>query len=827
MAKVFLSHSSYDKSFVEPIAQLLGKTKCVYDKYTFEIGMKTIEEIFDNMQSSDIFVYFISNDALNSNWVKQELNNAADLLKSYKNKLSQIYPLIIDETIDHTDERIASFLRENYNLQRVNNNKLAYRKILQQLSKNEYENNILKAKSSDSFYGRDAETTRFKERIDSISPIKSAVISGIPGIGKKSFIQHALIHTKIIKPYYSPIVLSMPKNGCIDDLIVSISDAGFGSYSLADIIKISNIEEKIDILAELINNVQKYKELIIIEDDETIVALNGEVKYWFYNALKKSENGIGVILTSTVNVERTHVKNYPEIFFENLTELSTTDRLGLLRTYSDLLNLDLSQKDRLYFNDSLTGYPPQVLFCVDLISNKGIDYAKDNTSEIADMPEQISSMIIEKCQSLVDKVYLEGILSVIAKMEIAPVRLINKICKLNPEYQNAIGILKKYSVCYVIGANGEYIKMNSFIENFVTRNKMPLPNDIHKLLENELGEFNNNIENIDELTLWDTSELKYYIKENLKKSNLVYGPFIYSTIILQTVSELYNEQKYRKVINLIREAKNNERYQYFDSSIKIHLQRYLCQALVRANDKSFEAEVEFFSEQKLWNDYYFLKGFWCRYIGNFSASERHLNKVLNANPNHYAAKRELIIVYLSLQDFDSALVLAQNNYYRRRDNLFHLQAYLECLLELKDPSKTQEEEINEMLVSLKRIHRIKPTTLYYQLLGKYEAYHEKNIKLGIEYINQGLQEFPNNMYLIRDKFDIYRKSDNIKGMTETIKQLADVVKKFEFQGVLTTRKAILDLYTGKSVESVKLFLRNEGLSEKSIENVLNKYSSNK
>ena len=49
MGRIFLSHSSADKEFVEPIADLLGKTKCVYDKYTFEIGMKTFDEIFQNV----------------------------------------------------------------------------------------------------------------------------------------------------------------------------------------------------------------------------------------------------------------------------------------------------------------------------------------------------------------------------------------------------------------------------------------------------------------------------------------------------------------------------------------------------------------------------------------------------------------------------------------------------------------------------------------------------------------------------------------------------------------------------------------------------------
>lgn len=126
MPRVFLSHSSSDKNFVEPIADLLGKNNCVYDKYTFEFGMKTIEEIFDCMDRTDIFVYFISEDSLKSKWVNDELNRAEELLTSPEQKIKQIYPLIIDSTINHSDKRIAAFLRKHYNLQRVESHVLVF-----------------------------------------------------------------------------------------------------------------------------------------------------------------------------------------------------------------------------------------------------------------------------------------------------------------------------------------------------------------------------------------------------------------------------------------------------------------------------------------------------------------------------------------------------------------------------------------------------------------------------------------------------------------------------------------------------------------------------
>ncbi len=825
MPRVFLSHSSSDKNFVEPIADLLGKNNCVYDKYTFEFGMKTIEEIFDCMDKTDIFVYFISENSLKSKWVKDELNRAEELLTSPEQKIKQIYPLIIDSTINHSDKRIAKFLRKHYNLQRVESHVLAYRKILQQISKNNYEADFVDPSYTNHFYGRDNEISSFRRSIDSINSIvKSAVISGIPGMGKKSFIKQALNHAKIIKPYYNPITLSMPKNGCIDDLIAIICEAGFGTYTIESLSVITNIEEKITILKELINKIQKYREIIILEDDETIVSLNGEIKYWFYNAIKASDNGLAILLTSTVNVQRAHEKNYPYVFFCNLSELDMSDRLGLLRSTAESLGLDLSDNDRHYFKDCLTGYPPQIIFCAELIKNEGLDYAKDHTVEIASMPERISSMILEKCQEKCDAIYLDGILSVIARMEIAPVRLINKICKIHPEYQKALLTLKQFSVCYIIGANNEYIKMNSFIENFVTRNKILIPSDIQKILDDELDVFNKSIDSNEELNNWETSELKFYLKSNLKKTGYIQSSFLYSTVVLQTIIELYNDQKYTQVINLVNLAKENERYQYFDDSIIVTIQRYYCQSLVKTRNKEFEAEVEFFAEEKRWVEYYFLKGFWFRYTGKYLDAEKYLNNALDHNSHHLASKRELVIVYLSTQDYEAALELAKSNYKRSRDNLFHIQAYMECLLEQKQLDQSQEKDIDEMLSTLKILHKTRPNPIYYQLMGKYEAYKNKDMKLAIEYIETGLQKHSNHFYLIRDMFDIYRRFNNIKGMEETLEQLTQSMDDFEYKGVIFTRTAILRLHKGDSANAVKIYLQENGFSKKVIDNIINRYS---
>ena len=101
--KFFLSHSSSDKTrYVRYVADKLGN-RAVFDEYTFESGMETLSEIYRTMDASDIFVLFISESALNSEWVQREIVRSRNLLDS--EQLRRFVPILIDASVRHSDSR--------------------------------------------------------------------------------------------------------------------------------------------------------------------------------------------------------------------------------------------------------------------------------------------------------------------------------------------------------------------------------------------------------------------------------------------------------------------------------------------------------------------------------------------------------------------------------------------------------------------------------------------------------------------------------------------------------------------------------------------------
>lgn len=111
MIKAFLSHSSKDKnSYVRNVANWLNKDNIVYDEYTFEEGEKNLDQILKGLNETSLFVIFLSEHSLNSQWVKKEISEAKERLES--NQIKKIFPIIIDENITYSDERIPDWLRQ-------------------------------------------------------------------------------------------------------------------------------------------------------------------------------------------------------------------------------------------------------------------------------------------------------------------------------------------------------------------------------------------------------------------------------------------------------------------------------------------------------------------------------------------------------------------------------------------------------------------------------------------------------------------------------------------------------------------------------------------
>ena len=229
--------------------------------------------------------------------------------------------------------------------------------------------------------------------------------------------------------------------------------------------------------------------------------------------------------------------------------------------------------------------------------------------------------------------------------------------------------------------------------------------DIRKFLNKNTEEFAKRIEDPEYMNYLSFSEFSYYIKENLKNNVSVPDKFLYATVYVKSIIELYNERKYTRVLELVSDMKQSRVFINSAQDIKNIIQFYYCCSLARLKKIEFDAEVSYFRNESSYQQYNFLKGFNYRMHGKYSMAEHSYLNVLKKNPRHDKARRELVLIYTNMQDYGAALDLAEQNYRDYPENMYQMQAYFDCLIYRASLSDEQKSDIEEILSTAESIYR--------------------------------------------------------------------------------------------------------------------------
>jgi hypothetical protein len=399
MPRAFLSHSSAQKkSYVEIVASKLGPNKCVYDDLTFEAGMKNIEEIMRGLARSDVFVVFLSETALNSNWVKEELFRAHELLES--GSIKRIYPIIIDKSITHKDPRIPDWMREEYNLRYVGRPTVAARMIMSRLIETTWEMHPRIKEREQLFVGRNNLIENFEERVYRYDiPYPNCIIaSGIKSIGRRSLIRHCLIKTGVIRPSYSFLTIELSARESIEDFIYKVFDLGMSETFDRENLISKTLEEKVNIADMLTKDLIRSKDILLIEDNGCIITEEGGLSAWFDNLLGRhqNDNSIVFVVVAKFRVRRNWLVSKDYVFGFSVPELEKVERAGLLSKYLQFEDINIGRDDFDFIINLLNGFPEQVSFAVGLIKAEGMPYLRLHSHLLPDFNSEKVNKIMQK-----------------------------------------------------------------------------------------------------------------------------------------------------------------------------------------------------------------------------------------------------------------------------------------------------------------------------------------------------------------------------------------------------------------------------------------------
>jgi len=776
----------------------LGKFNIVFDSWTFEAGNKTIDEIYQGIDASGLLVYFISNESLESEWVKKEINRAEEYIKNGKPK--RFLPFLIDQAVKHNDERIPQWIRDEYNLKYISKPTKCHDLIRQALRLVSWDLYPKKKQTDQLFIGRTSQIKQYEERIydfDKSTPI-SIIVSGLPSIGRRKFIKHVLVNSNKVRANYSAPILFLDSRNSIEDLIVKLYGQGYSQHTNDYILNLSSkpVNEKIIIAADLISELYGNNDILFIIDNLCIVSKDGFFADWFLPIINtiKNLNGLAICVISQARTRAKTILHNQFVFAIEIPELEPYERKALFKSLLDIEKIEINNQDFKIISDQFTGFPEQITYTTSLLMHEGLDYVINNPHEIVDYnTEKVARLV----RNFDNNMLALQVLKIFSESEFLSFNVLEDILK--EDFNEARKIISEFSNEFIIeyvGNTREFPRLNDSVKDYIQRLGYKLTEKYYANLKQHAEIAFKDYEIVDR----DISDYVVSFKEALKQGYQVPNEFLIPSHYVNAMKELYNyEKRYKVVITLAERILQNE--QYLDRRIVREIRYWLCSALARKRDRRILEEVQKIDGP----DHSFLLGFYYRIIGRHEDAIQRLKQTLEIAPYYYRANRELIQVYLNTEQYEEAFSLARESYYNDKNNPYNLQSYFRCLIRVEGTK--QKDELTILLNGLKNNSHEKSKEMYQTALAQYYAFAENNDFKAIQTVDDAIASFPKNMYPYLTKLEILRKSNNISEIEKTIKEIegkfdedSDIFMKLSFLSC----KYILQVQLGNKEQALKI-----------------------
>lgn len=781
----FLSHSSTDKKgYVSILAEKFGD-RAIYDAYTFEAGMKTVDEILKNLDRTDLFVLLISDAALKSEWVQTEIINSKRLLET--GKVKQILPLIIDPSITYRDERIPDWIRENYNLRVVPRPNAAFRIINAAFSRLSIESNPKSLREKQLFVGRNDQLKDFESRMDDYDKLLPCAIiaSGLREIGRKKFLLEALKKANKVDDHHQPIVVSIRYEDGIDGFTSKLLDLGFSAEFDATVdLSALSLDQKIDILAKLAIELGRQNEVLLIDDWRCIVQFGGTYADWFVELCNKlPQNRIYFCVASGSSPQAALYRKNDRLYHLKVPELDDAERMGLLVRYlrhvEGLVEVDTSELS--FFKNILNGYPEQAIYAGEIVRDEGIHGAIARTNEIVDFARLKAGLYIEGYREDTTKFEL---LTFLSWFEFVSLDLISKLAEeMRTDLLPAINEFIENGICQGIGTLGEYVRLNDVIRDYVARGSISIPDRYSKAIAVVSKEILSSEETADD---FDYSEKAVAIRMALLEGREVPESMLIPAHFLNAISQNYKNKRYSNVVALAERVLAKPNYEDY---IRNQITHFYCMALARKRDHRFLTEVQKIKGKE--HDY--VLGFYYRKIGRYDDAILRFKSSMGEQRWEENSKRELVLIYNITEDYDQAFNLARESYYDFPSNPISVLAYFEVLLNKYKIATSNEvyliSEMGATLAAISRISSEKGQEVEACMKARYEYFVRNDSSTAISIINDAIDLFKGSPYPLLVKMELgvsMRSADMINEATV----LFDA-RKFDEQGATERKKAEL------------------------------------
>ncbi|WP_413679440.1 tetratricopeptide repeat protein [Phocaeicola vulgatus] len=722
--------------------EILGRDYCIVDCYNFNSAYQTINEIYDKIDKSTVFVLLLSKASLSSEWVKEEIRYVREKLEP--GCLERFWPFIIDENL--SIEECPEWMKKDkcFNLKKFKSCKILAHDIEQKFRRIIWSKNPKRKQLETLMVGRNKDIDNFENIYQSARGmnLRALVISGRDGVGKDMFISKCLDKIGGYDAESTPFYINLGNKEGIENFIIQLNliTRTYDETQLMTVLG-GNTSEKTSSAANLVNELLNTNSVISINDDLSCVLPNRKLADWLIDLVEKSNiaNKLGLFIKSHKILDSFSEIEHPFFGHINLSPLDSKDRLKLFYSLLRIYNLtDISEEDVKWFVGKLLLSPSQLVKAVEALSCKPLAFVKKDINTLISWGDmQINPMVEHFFQDEESK----HILIILSKLDFVSYEILENIFE-----ERIIEVMEKmdemidFGIVSVFGPQEQFFRLDHYLSDYIKRCHIKLPYDLDNLL-NEVLEEKIASSNITE----DVSVYLYDKKRQILSGKGKPEDFLIPSVVVTSVMEIYNNQDYKQVIKLC-DLVLNDVHNYFPDQER-ELRYWLCLALARTTNKQrFFEEVQHFRG----TDYFFLRGFYHRNAMEYSQAEKCFNEALEKSPNLQRAKREKVTALLAQKKYEQALGLAKENYENNPENSYQIHGYFRCLVRKTPLIKEDVDMLKHLMAAMQKNLSDKQEELYtaMDIEFRYFVSHDSPSDM-IKLINNALSIFPNSINVKR------------------------------------------------------------------------------
>lgn len=692
--RAFISHSSKDKNFVDRLASELGRLYCVYDSFSFETGIEFKESIRRGFDNSNIFVLLASQNSLSSVWVNFEIEEAEYRL--IQGALNQSLVYLIDDKTTVAD--IPKWLTKS---------KVTYQTVPQVIARDvKYHlTNLLQNKQRSFFIGRTKQAEELESKllpVDGSNPPKVVFVSGLSGIGRRSFIYNTVPR---LLQFHKFVEFRIQEGDNLQDLAIRIADR-VELYSSFDDFKLlaSEIQSLSDEKAckRIISNLQKIEangEAPIFYDEGGMLDRDGLVQPFIRDLIQICSEDPSLYLFFVLN-RRPSYTSYPSFPVINIPSLEPRETKRLISLHAERSDIMISPTDISELAEYVDGYPPAVNYAIQEAKLYGIDRLLNDKSGISFF---LTTAFIKTINDANLSDPEKEILPILAVYSPLPLSVISDVIGISTQNLSAC-IVQLIDKSLIVCDDAGYYRISDPVKSAVNKTFGFLSLNYHEAIAKSLFIF---LRDADTRQKVDLSSVLFRSARLANNQNISKSAFHLVSDLINLTETLYHSRKYKESIEMAKLALQERRDNPF-------AREYLIRALIQEERWSeAEEEIEIYSNNANLYDVYYFKGFLYRKKGeNKKALEAYLESI-NHGKKGAAVSRELAWCYYIDENYDLAKKHILDAINKNPDDKYLIDIWAKIATTLGDEQSARN--------ALARLETLDSDTFYYHRLSCVEA----------------------------------------------------------------------------------------------------------